>query len=102
MIRRLVGYFLSVLFLALGGCVVYDYPHGYYDYDHPRYRDPGHHQRWGPPPHPRYHRHRDWDGLNQHDSSMRPVYALDHRDRPFMCVDPEYVVASEGNRQSDG
>lgn len=101
MIRKLVGYLLLVLFLALGGCVVYDYPHGYYDYGYPHYRSPGY-DHWGPSPHPRYHRHHDWDGLNQYDNTMRSAFVSDHQDVPFMCVDPGYVAASGGDRPSDG
>ncbi len=93
MFRRLAGCFLFVLFLTLGGCVVYDHHRGYYDY--PNYRYPRYHY-WGPPIHFRFHYYRGWHGLNHEDNTMQPVYRVEYWDAPFMCVDPEYVETSDG------
>ena len=90
MISKLVGCFLLALSLTLGGCVIYDRDHGYYDGSHFRYH------YWGPPIQFRFDYHGGRHGLNQEDSVMRPVFQVEYWDAPFMCVDPDLVEMSEG------
>jgi len=92
MIRLLAGFSISMVFLILGGCVVYDPYPGYYDY--PRYHY--HHYYQGPPVFFRFNYHRGWHGLNQEYNIMDPVFFVGYRDAPFMCVNPEYVEPDGG------
>lgn len=93
MLHKLVGYFLVLLFLLLGGCVVYDPYPGYYDY--PQYRYPRY-QYWGPPIQFRYNYYRGWHGLNQEDGITSPAFRLGYQDEPLMCIDPKNLALPTG------
>lgn len=93
MLDRLLKCFLLGLVLTLGACVIYDRDHGYYQ--GPHYRSPGYHY-WGPPIQFRFHYYRGWRGLNEENNALYPVYRVEYWDAPYMCVDPEFPVTSEG------